>query len=367
MKRFLARTARLADTDARAAALVELDRNLADHVASALERNVRRWHEALAPVGAAALARLALDLGCGAVAAEARDAPRKSLGLELAGWIHVTKVCAREYLPWAFDRVAEDAWLREFESRRDALSARLKNRHRAREMTPADARGVARVFVRIDLASYRERVVVRFVTLVISLALAVALAACVRASLRFFPRPRPRATARAGAMPRLPRTTRRRVAAAANDPRRGSTAGFSAPRRRCRRRDAQSNPRLRADATASGRGPGSGGRIRRRLERRRLAPRGRSLRTFVQARVLVAHAHTFHHLLLGRSSRRILSRIRPEIFPRALQPHRGRRREDVDPRPRVEMWSDGFPGRAPAMTTPPSVCSDFTITQTCVV
>ena len=54
MKRFLARTARLADTDARAAALVELDRNLADHVASALERNVRRWHEALAPVGAAA-------------------------------------------------------------------------------------------------------------------------------------------------------------------------------------------------------------------------------------------------------------------------------------------------------------------------
>ena len=243
MKRFLARTARLADTDARAAALVELDRNLADHVASALERNVRRWHEALAPVGAAALARLALDLGCGAVAAEARDAPRKSLGLELAGWIHVTKVCAREYLPWAFDRVAEDAWLREFESRRDALSARLKNRHRAREMTPADARGVARVFVRTDLASYRERVVVRFVTLVISLALAVALAACVRASLRFFPSAaKPRAKPRAERRCRdSPRTTRERVAAAANKP-----APWVEPR---------DSPRLDGDVGDETRGP----------------------------------------------------------------------------------------------------------------
>ena len=211
---FLARTARLADTDARAAALVELDRNLADHVASVLERNVRRWHEALSPVGAAALARLALDRGCRAAAAEARDAPKKSLGLELAGWVDVARVCARDYLPWTFDAVAEDAWLREFESRRDALAGRQNDR--VRKMTTADAREVARVFVRTDLASYREGVVVRFVTLVISLALAGALAACARALLRFVPSS---ATSRAGRRRRSsPRTTPERVAAAANKP-----------------------------------------------------------------------------------------------------------------------------------------------------
>ena len=329
MKGFLARTARLADTDARAAALVELDRNLADHVASVLERNVRRWHKALAPVGAAALARLALDRGCRAVAAEARDAPGKSLGLELAGWVDVARVCARDYLPWTFDAVAEDAWLREFESRRDALSGRQKNRDRARKMTTADAREVARVFVRTDLASYREGVVVRFVTLVISLALAGALAACARASLRFFP-----SSAKSRAKPRAerrcrdsPRTTRERVAAAANKP-----APWIEPR---------DTPRLDGDLGDETRGPNplvfaamqplpdmdrdpedefvavpSGGDS---------PPRGRSSEPSSKP-AFSWPTLTLHHPLLGRSSRSTLSRIRPEIFPRALQPHRGRRR-----------------------------------------
>ena len=108
-------------------------------------------------------------------------------------------------------------------------------------MTPADARGVARVFVRIDLVD-RERVVVRFVTLVISLALAVALAACVRArsdsSLGLRSRAKPRAERRCRDSPR---TTRERVAAAANKP-----APWVEPR---------DSPRLDGDVGDETRGP----------------------------------------------------------------------------------------------------------------
>ena len=56
----------------------------------------------------------------------------------------------------------------------------------------------------------------------------------------------------------------------------------------------------------------------------------------------MAHAHTFHHLLLGRSSRRILSRIRPEIFPEPFNLTEDDAEEDVDLRAArvedVERW-----------------------------
>ena len=219
----------------------------ADHVASVLERNVRRWHKALAS------RRRPHSLDWRSIADAAppppkRATPLKSRSVSSSRDGSTSRGCARATTcrgrSTPSPRTRGSASLK---ARRDALAGRQNDR--VRNDNRGRAREVARVFVRTDLASYREGVVVRFVTLVISLALAGALAA------------------RARLGPIVPSSANRCGAPgaelAANDARtrrgRGEqaravdrTAGHSAPRRRSRRRDARSQPAgLRRDATAS--------------------------------------------------------------------------------------------------------------------
>lgn len=198
---FHAQTVAVVDTLAYATALAELTKTLTDHQSLTMEQNARRWHRALAPVSAAALARLRLDFTCASAmkaawrvstarsdgtssssssssssSAAAADAGRgvNATNGTMSAWRDAAWICFRDTVPWVCDRHAASVWVGEFESRRRGKEATKKPRDLIHNMTDATVREVANVFVATDLASHREGVRARFRAF---LAVTVALAA----------------------------------------------------------------------------------------------------------------------------------------------------------------------------------------------
>jgi hypothetical protein len=182
---FNAQTVAVVDTSAYTTALAELTKTLSDHAALTMEQNARRWHRALAPVSAAALARLRLDFTCSSAvgvafrvstsarsngtssktssASSAAAAAGKGTNVtSVSAWSDAAWVCFRDVVPWVCDRHAASVWVGEFESGRSSKQASKKPRDLIHNMTEETVREVANVFVATDLAAHREGVRARF-------------------------------------------------------------------------------------------------------------------------------------------------------------------------------------------------------------
>ena len=108
-KAFATKTANINDTAAYDIALMELNKIMSDHTKLIMEQNTRRWHQSLAPVSVAAVARMRLNVSCASAAQEAW-----SIGLI---WVR-PRGYATGTPSWVCDAHAIAIWIEEFDSAR---------------------------------------------------------------------------------------------------------------------------------------------------------------------------------------------------------------------------------------------------------
>lgn len=154
-KAFATKTANINDTAAYDIALMELNKIMSEHTKLIMEQNTRRWHQSLAPVSVAAVARMRLNVSC---ASAAQEAWSDWSNLGQAAWI-----CYRDSLPWVCDAHAIAIWIEEFDS---ARHMNIGSRAIMQNVTDSMVREVAGVFLKADLAWHRDIVRSRFNALV---------------------------------------------------------------------------------------------------------------------------------------------------------------------------------------------------------